>query len=190
MDQLFSARETAHPQRKTSLVRLIAGLILCAGSLLGLFAKILFGEWFSMIGIMYGLILILESLFLDINQDITTRENGRENRRFQMLHHQNAMNYWLEIAASSSSADNHASIVSAWHGLFMAYLLGNIAMQIIYALRFGAFVDPFSLINVIASLAFGIVVGLGFSKLLRNPKVILALFVTSLVAGVILGVFL
>ncbi|HME54396.1 MAG TPA: hypothetical protein VKM55_19375 [Candidatus Lokiarchaeia archaeon] len=190
VDQVFPVSKITQPQRTTNLDRTVIGIVLFIGSLLGLYANILLGEWFSMIGLMYGLILVLEGLFLDIHQETSIREPGADTGRFQMEHHHNALNYWIDITDGAVASNDHDSIVPAWHGLFMAYLLGNIAIQITYALRFGAIVDPFSLTNFIASIAFGIVVGLGFSKLLRKPKVILVFFVASLVASVILGVVL
>jgi len=190
VDQLFPGCNTTPPQRKTSLVRLVVGVILCTGSLLGLYANLLFGAWFSMIGLMYGFILVLEGVFADFHQETSIRETSEASSRFQMHHHQNRLNYRLDMAADLKAEDISRTIMPAWHGLFMAYLLGNIAMQITYALRFGTMTDPFSLLNFIASLALGMIVGLGFSKIVGNPKVVLVLFVTSFVAGAFLGAFL
>jgi hypothetical protein len=187
VDRLFPASSTTREQENMNTSRIITGITLFAGSLLSLFAKLLFGEWLAMIGVMYGIMLVLEGSFLDIKQKVFERETGGEATRFKMHHRQNALNYRLDITDRLAHEEASVSEIPAWHYLFIAYLLGNIAMQITYGIRFGAFLDPLSLANFIASIAYGSLLGIEFFKLTRQTRLVLLFFLSCLAIGVILG---
>jgi hypothetical protein len=187
LDTAFPANSTKSPEKSFSWTRLIVGLFLIAGSLLGLFADVLLGEWFSMAGLMYGLILVLESVFFDLGheQQILEHENGLS--RFHIKHWRNPLSHHVDIATPGHEGDRSASTIAPWHYIFIAFLLGNMAIQLTIALRFGAAANPLSLVDYVVSFAFSTVACIGFGKLLREPSKIKILFTAAILTGFIIG---
>ncbi len=182
-------RESNQGTRSVS-PRLVTGALLCAGCLLGLFADVLFGEWFSTAGLVYGIVLVLEGFFLEFHQHHVVLDPVQGSSRYVMHERQNAINYHIDIAPSTGGGAREASSVPAWHIAFIGFLLVNAAIQLVLPLRFGAVANPLSVADYITSIAFLAFTCLGFYKLVQDPRATTILFVVSLVAGLVLGLCL
>jgi hypothetical protein len=190
LDHLCPGCKPSQVERKTHCTRLVTGVSLCAGSLLGLFADVLFGEWFSMVGLVYGIVLVLEACFDDVNQECTDREFSQRETRYRLFNWRNPINYRLDIIQQRTEEVHQFNAVPPWHWVFLVYLLWSMALQLTFALRFGAISGAYSLVDYVASIGFASAIGYGFTKLVRGRRAVLSLVLPSVIAGLLFGLFL
>ncbi len=175
-----------HRNTNASL-RMVVGMLLCAISLLGLFGRILFGEWFSMAGLMYGLILVVEGIFIGPDHKSWKVKQDAELNNFTASGRMNRWTSHVDIKQGTIDHLDGRVPLPAWHAMFIVYLLASMAIQVVVPLKAGALTSTLTLIDFFASITLGAAIWIAFHKLVKYKPASKAILIASLVIGVIIG---